>query len=327
MKRMRRVALPIILILFGFVLGVQQARAESWPSAPIRLINPLAAGSAPDILCRLIAEQLGRALRQQVIVDNRPGAANILATQAAARAAPDGQTLFFATSLALAVNPHTFKTLPYDPEKDFLPIGMIGRAPFFVVVNSSISANSLGEVIELDKAKPNQLAVATDGPKNSSGMLAAWLNKRAGIELLQVPYPSMAQGVQDVIAGRVQLAVLAGPIARPLIEQGRVRPLAVSSLQRLTVYPQVSTIAERLPGFEFIGWFILAAPMGTPPNIVDRLNRELDLILKQPELAARFAELGIYNDGADTPEGTRNFVRAQRSLWGEVVRTIGLAPE
>jgi tripartite-type tricarboxylate transporter receptor subunit TctC len=315
------------MLVAAVMLGAQQVLAESWPSGPIRLINPLAAGSAPDILSRLIAEQLGRALGQQVVVDNRPGAANLLATQAAARAAPDGQTLFFGTSLALAVNPHTFKTLPYDAGKDFAPIGMIGRAPFFIVVHPEVSATTLGELIALDKAKRNQLALATDGPKNSSGMLAAWLNKRTGMELLQVPYPSMAQGVQDVIAGRVQLAVLAGPIARPLIEQGTLRALAVSSLQRLPGYLQVPTIADTLPGFEFIGWFILAAPAGTSPDVIARLNKELDQILKRPELAARFAELGIYNEGADTVEGTRNFVRAQRSLWGEIVRTIGLQPE
>jgi tripartite-type tricarboxylate transporter receptor subunit TctC len=183
-----------VMLLGVAITGVPPVRAEAWPTGPIRLVNPLAAGSAPDILSRLIAEQLGRAFGQQVIVDNRPGAANLLATQAAARAAPDGHTLFFGTSLALAVNPHTFKTLPYDAANDFAPISMIGRAPFFVITHPSVSATTLGDLIALDNAKPGQLAVATDGPKNSSGMLASWLNKRAGMELLPIRIPRWLRG-------------------------------------------------------------------------------------------------------------------------------------
>jgi tripartite-type tricarboxylate transporter receptor subunit TctC len=301
--------------------------AQSYPMRPIKLINALAAGSAPDILSRIIAEPLSRALGQQIIVENRPGAANIIATQAGARAAPDGYTLFFGPSLALAVNPHTFKSLPYDPLADFVYIAMVSKAAFFVLAHPDIPANTLPELIALDKSRPGQLTVAVDGPKNSSGMLAAWLNKKAGMQLVLVPYAAMPQGVQDAITGRVQLAIAAGLIAGPLVDRGAMRALAVSSAARIPGYQQISTIAETFPGFEFVGWFVLAAPAGTPRDIVSRLNHEMDRILSSPDLIKRLGELGFYVDGAYTPEAVTEFVRGQRDKWGEIVRAIGIEPE
>jgi tripartite-type tricarboxylate transporter receptor subunit TctC len=311
--------------MLGLALS-HEAAAESWPTRPIKLINPLAAGSAPDILSRIIAEPLSRALGQQVIVENRAGAANIIATQAAARSAPDGYTLFFGPSLALAVNPHTFKSLPYDPVADFVCIAMVSKATFFLLAHPDVPANTLSELIALDKTKPGQLTVAVDGPKTTSGMLAAWLNKKAGMNLVPVPYTT-PQGIQDAVAGRVQLIIAAGLTAGPLIDRGALRPLAVSAATRISGYQQVATIAETFPGFEFVGWFVLAAPKGTPSDIVNRINHEMDRILKDPELVKRLAELGFYIDGAQTPEATCEFVRNQRDKWGEIVRAIGIEPE
>ena len=303
------------------------AAAQTYPTRPIKLINALAAGSAPDILSRIIAEPLSRALGQQVIIENRAGAANIIATQAAARSAPDGYTLFFGPSLALAVNPHTFKSLPYDPVADFAYISMVSKAAFFVLAHPDVPAKTLPELIALDKDKPGQLTVAVDGPKNSSGMLAAWLNKKAGMNLVLIPYATMPQGVQDAITGRVQLAIAAGLIAGPLVDRGAMRALAVSSAARVPGYQQVLTIAEMFPGFEFVGWFVLAAPTGTPRDIVNRLNHEMDRILSSPELIKRLGELGFYVDGAYTPEAVSEFVRGQQDKWGEIVRAIGIEPE
>jgi tripartite-type tricarboxylate transporter receptor subunit TctC len=314
------------LLALSFVAAAPAA-AETWPTRPIKLINALAAGSAPDILSRMIAEPLSRALGQQVVVENRAGAANILATQAAARAAPDGYTLYFGPSLALAVNPHTFKSLPYDPVTDFTYVAMVSKAAFFVLAHPDLPANTLPELIALDKAKPGQLSVAVDGPKNSSGMLAAWLNKTAGLSMVLVPYATMPQGIQDTLAGRVQLTVAAGLIAAPHIDRGALRPLAVSSANRIPGYPNVPTIAETFPGFEFVGWFVLAAPRGTPADVVRRLNQAMDQILRDPELVRRLGELGFYVDGALTPAATAAFVRSQRDAWGEIVRAAGITPE
>jgi len=316
-----------LLVAATAMAGALQASAEEWPSHPIRLINPLAAGSGPDILSRLVAERLSQALGQQVIVENRPGAANILAAQAAARAPADGYTLFFATSLALAVNPRTFKSLPYDAASDFVPVAMIGKSAFFILAHPDVAAKTLPELMALDRAKPGQLTVAVDGPKNSSGMLAAWLNKRTGMNLLLVPYATMPQGIQDALAGRVQLAVAAGLIASPLIERGAMRALAVSSERRLPGYEQVPTISETFSGLAFVGWFALAAPSGTPGPVVNRLNRETEQVLRDPTLMKRLTELGFYIDHGDTPQGVAEFVRSERDKWGEIVRAIGIEPE
>jgi len=327
--RLMRTGLAAAAALIALALGLlpRPAAAETWPSRPIKLINALAAGSAPDILSRMIAEPLSRALGQQVIVENRAGAANIIATQAAARAAPDGYTLYFGPSLALAVNPHTFKSLPYDPVNDFVYIAMVSKAAFFLLAHPDLPARTLPELIALDKQKPGQLSVAVDGPKNSSGMLAAWLNKTAGLDMVLVPYATMPQGIQDTLAGRVQLTVAAGLVAAPHIDRGALTPLAVSAAKRIPGYPNVATIAETFPGFEFVGWFVLAAPKGTPGDIIQRVNRAMDQILKDPELVRRLGELGFYVEGALTPAATADFVRGQRDAWGEIVRAAGVTPE
>jgi tripartite-type tricarboxylate transporter receptor subunit TctC len=316
----------VIVAITGLAI-MQQAQADTWPARPIKLINALAAGSAPDILSRIIAERLSNALGQQVIVENRPGAANVIAAQAAARGNPDGYTLFFGPSLALAVNPHTFKSLPYDPAKDFVFISMVAKAAFFILAHPDVPAKTLPELIAIDHARPGQLSVAVDGPRNSSGMLAAWLNKKAGLNIVLVPYASMPQGTQDAISGRVQLMIAAGLVAGPLIDRGAMHALAVSSATRIAGYQQVPTIAETLPGVEFIGWFVLGAPAGTPSEIVNRINSEMAQILKEPGLVKRLTGLGFYIDGAYTPEATTEFVRSQRDRWGELVHAIGIEPE
>jgi tripartite-type tricarboxylate transporter receptor subunit TctC len=312
----------VVLALFAAVT-FQPAHAQSWPTKPVRIIVSLAAGGTPDIICRLVADRLSVALGQQVVIENRPGGGNIVGAQVAAHAAPDGYTLFFATAAALVTNPFTYKTLPYDPLKDFVPVSMIAKGPFFVLANPSVPGD-LAELIAFDKANPGKLAFATDGPRNLSGILAAWLNKLGGSTILQVPYAAMPQGVQDALAGRVQLIVLAVPSAAQHIARGALRPLATSAAERLSNYPQVPAIAETFAGVEFIGW---AAPAGTPDEIVMRVNREMDAILKNPQISGKLADLGFFTTGADTPEAVRAYVRTQHDLWGRLTRDIGLQPE
>jgi tripartite-type tricarboxylate transporter receptor subunit TctC len=321
---MRLIGVGLALVA---ALAVQPAGAQSWPTKPVRIIVSQAAGGTPDIICRLLADRLSVALGQQVVVENRPGGGNIVGAQAAAHAAPDGYTLFFATAAALVTNPFTYKTLPYDPLKDFIPVAMIAKGPFFVLASPSVPAKNLAELAAFDKANPGKLAFATDGPRNFSGILTAWLNKLGDSTILQVPYATMPQGVQDVLAGRVQVIVLAVPSAAQHIASGALRPLATSSAERLSNYPQVPAIAETFAGVEFIGWFILAAPAGTPDEVVMRLNREMDLILKNPQISGKLADLGFFTTGADTPQAVRAYVRAQYDLWARLSRDIGLQPE
>ena len=303
------------------------AGAQAWPSKPIRVIVSQAAGGTPDIICRMVMEPLARALGQQIIVENRPGGGNVIGAQAAARAEADGHTLFFATAAALVTNPYTFKSLPYDAQKDFVPVSMIAQGVFLVLVNPGVPAKSLLDVFTLAKAEPGKLSFATDGPKNFSGMIAAWLNKLGGTQIPQVPYSTMPQGIQDTIAGRVQLAVLAVPSAAGAVANGNLRALAVTSSQRIAGYENVPTVAETFPGFNFTGWMVLVAPTGTPASTVQKINREMQTILGDPSIVKRLRDIGFFTDGAGTPETTGQFIRSQYEAWGKVVREIGLQPE
>ena len=326
--KMPTLPVPRILTLVAAMLSLlAPASAQNWPLRPVKIIVSQAAGGTPDIICRLISEKLSSALGQQFVVENRPGGANVVGATAAAHAPADGYTLFFATAAALVSNPHTFKSLPYDPLKDFVAVSMVASNPFLVLANRDVPVNSLSELIAYDKANPGKLAFATDGRRNFSGILATWLNKVSGADILQVPYATMPQGVQDTVAGRTQLTILAIPSAVPHIASGALKPLALSWTKRLAQFPQVPAIAESYPGVELTGWLMIVAPTGTPPAIVGRLNQEIDTILKNPDLVKRLAELGFFTTDVRTPDASRAYVLAQYELWAKVVREIGLQPE
>jgi tripartite-type tricarboxylate transporter receptor subunit TctC len=312
----------IVTISTGF-----SAYAQNWPDRPVKFVVSQAAGGTPDIIARLLADKLGQAIGQQVVVDNRPGGANAIGAQAAAHSPADGYTFFFATAAALVTNPHTFKTLPYDAAKDFIPVANIARVPFFILVNPTVEAKTLPELIALEKKNPGKLSVATDGQRNFSGMLTSWISKLAGVNFTQVPYSAMPSGIQDALAGRVQVIILAVPSAAPHMQQGKLRAIATSSAQRVPGFEQVAPIAETFPGFDFIGWFVLVAPTGTPQAVVQRVNREMDKILKDPDIRARMQKAGFYSEGAGTPEETGAYVKVQYDAWGRVVKEIGMRPE
>jgi tripartite-type tricarboxylate transporter receptor subunit TctC len=303
------------------------AYAQAWPARPVKVIVSQAAGGAPDTICRLVTDRLGRALGQQFVVDNRPGSGNIIGAQAAARSAPDGYTLFFATAAALVTNPYTFRSLPYDPVRDFTPVATVAKGPFFVLAHPGVPVKTLAELVAYDRANPGKLAFATDGPRNFSGMVAAWLNKLMGTQILAVPYANMPQGVQDTLAGRTQLVVLAVPAAAAFIKRGDLRPIAETFARRIPGYESVPPIADTYPGFEFIGWFAFVAPAGTPADVVHKMNREIDKVLQDPEVSQRLATLGFYTEGGDTPEGTGRFIRSELASWGRLVKEIGVQPE
>src|SRR5712691_3441863 len=213
------------LLLLALLGALPLAQSQTWPAKPIRVIVSFPAGSAPDIVCRFVTDRLSRALGQSIVVDNRPGSGKIIAAQAAARSAPDGYNFFCATAATLVSNPHTFKSLPYDPVRDFAPVAMIAKGPFFVLAHPSVPVKTLSDLVAYDKANPGKLAWATDGLRNFTGMMAAWLNKIAGTSILTVPYATMPLGIQDTIAGRTQLVILAVPAAAPRIRSGELRPL------------------------------------------------------------------------------------------------------
>ena len=325
---LQRLMLMLALLFTGPVAANAQAAADKpWPERPVRMIVTQAAGGTPDILCRMITDEVSKRIGERFIIENRPGGGNVVGAQAAARAAPDGYTFLWATAAALVTNPYTFKSLPYEPLKDFVAVGRVADGPFVLLAHPSVPAKTLPELIAYAKAKPGDLNFATDGAKNFSGMVAAWINKLGGIEIPQVPYSTMPQGAQDTVAGRVQLTILAIPSAAPLVESGKLTALALSKARRAPGFENLPTIAETFPGFDLSGWMMVSAPTGTPDAIVQRFNRELDTVLKAPEMVKRLREIGFYTDGAGTVADATAFVKDQYAAWGRIVSEIGLKPE
>jgi tripartite-type tricarboxylate transporter receptor subunit TctC len=303
------------------------ALAQQWPERPVKFISSQAAGNATDQLARITADEISKRIGQPIVVENRPGGGNVIGTQAAARSTPDGYTFFFATAAPLVSDPYTFKSLPYDVTKDFVPVARVAEIAFAVMAHPSVPAKNLQELFALAKAQPEKYVFATDGQRRFSGMIVAWLNKLAGTNIVQVPYKAQTQGVQDAIAGRVHLIILGVPNARPLIADGRLKPLAVTSLKRVESMPDVPTVAETFPGFDFPGWWLLVAPTGTPAPIIDRMNHEMDAVLKDQAVLKRLTTMGFTNIAATTPQQTGDYVKAQRAAWGTLVKEIGLKPE
>jgi tripartite-type tricarboxylate transporter receptor subunit TctC len=316
--------LATILSLIGFATAVH---AQSWPDRPIKFISSQAAGNGTDIIARFVAEQLGSRIGQPVIVENRPGGGNVVGTQAAARSAPDGYTFFFATAAALVTDPYTFKSLPYDPTKAFVPVARVAEVTFVIMANPNLPANNLNELIALAKAEPDKLSIATSGPKRFSGMVVSWLNKLAGMRIMQVPYNGMGPGIQDAVAGRVQLVILSLPEGSASLGSGALKPLAVTSLERLKALPEVPTVAETFPGFDFTGWMLLTAISGTPEPIIVRVNREVNAIMQEPSILERLAKMNFSTPGAGTLQQARDYVNGQHAAWGTLVKEIGLQPE
>jgi tripartite-type tricarboxylate transporter receptor subunit TctC len=303
------------------------ASAQNWPDRPIKFISSQSAGSGTDMIGRMVADQLGAKVGQSIVFENRPGGGNVIGTQAAARSAPDGYTFFYASAAAIVTDPHTYKSLPYDPMKDFTPISSIAEVSFMLLAHPSVPAKSLPELIAYAKANPDKLQIATDGPRRFSGLIAAWINKLAGTKISYVPYVQMTQGIQDVIAGRVQLIILAVPAARGHITSGALRPLAVTSAKRLQAYADVAAVSETFHGFDFAGWWVLVAPTGVPAPIVARVNREMVTILKDPAVVEKMRNVGFISRGGGALSEVQAYVQSQHKAWGTLVKEIGLQPE
>ena len=284
----RRLLLAGAAFCFSF-----PAFAQSWPQRPVTVVVPQPAGNSPDVMCRLITEKLSRTFGQQFVVENHPGAANLVGTQSVARAAPDGYTFLFATSAALVTNPYTFKKLPYDPVKDFVPVAMAARSNHVLLVNPEVKANSLPELIKLEKSAPGSLSLAVDGARNLSGLIAQAINKHAGTGFVLIPYNTTTNAVQDAISGRVQVTIQSASIAEAFIRAGTLRPIAVAGAKRLDSLPDVPAISETLQSVDLQGWFMFMAPVGTPAEIVEKLSAEIARALESPDVRERAPTLGF----------------------------------
>lgn len=322
---MKHVSRALSTIALTVVAGL--ASAQGWPSKPVKWVLSQPAGSSPDITARLVADRLSKMWGQQVIVDNRPGGQNVIGAQLAARSPADGYNYYWATTAALVSNPFTFKSLPYDPERDFVPVVLIGKSPMVVAVNNAVPAKSLAELIALDKAQPGKLAAANEGAKTFGGLMSQALNLATGMRLLQVPYNGVAPALQDTVAGRTQVVLVSSAAMSPFIKRGDLRPLAVTAGKRVIGLEDVPTLAEFYPGFEYVGWFALVAPAGTSVETVQRVNRDVNRVLAEADVAQRLRELGAIHEGPATPQDTAQFFKDERVRWAKLVKDIGLQPE
>ncbi len=318
------------LVSLGLLIfGHGPVHAQDWPQRPITLIVSQAAGASPDVMARLIADRLASHFQSGVVVENKPGGGNVIGAQAAARAAPDGHTFFFATSAALVTNPVLMKVLPYDPIKDFVPVALVTRSQQVLVVNPSVPAKTLSDLIAIDKQAPGKLSIAVDGPRNLAGVIGQALNVRAGTKFVPVPYPNINAGLQDVIAGRVEVGVFSVSTSEALIKDGKLRAIAGASAQRIATLPDVPTIAETLPGFDFLGWFMVMAPAQTPKEIVAKMNAALDIAAKDSRVREMAPKLGfeMSASGTGTPAAAAAFLAEQLALWQTTAKNLGLEPQ
>ena len=314
----RRQALMVGAAALATLSGT--ARAETWPARPITLIAPYPPGGGVDTVARLVAERLAQRLGQAVNVDNKPGAGATLGATALARSAPDGYTLMLGSIVDYAIAPHVHKALPFDQQRDFIPVVELGFGTVALVVHADLPARNVAELVALAKAKPGALSYGSTGVGGLQHLNAEMFKQMAGIDLVHVPYKGTAQLLPDLLAGRIPLAIDSLPAHLPHIKSGKTRALAVASRNRSPLLPDVPTMAEAgLQGYESATNYTLFVPAKTPAEVVAMLNRETNAVLKLPEVADKLASLGIVVTGGSTEAAVAR-TTAEVARWGGVIR-------
>jgi|tagenome__1003787_1003787.scaffolds.fasta_scaffold20847412_2 tripartite-type tricarboxylate transporter receptor subunit TctC len=318
-------ARQLFLVLGGlFLILIDQAQAQNFPNRPIRLISPFAAGGANDVLARALGAKLADRLGGTVVIENRPGAGAVIGITALARSAPDGYTLVLSGS-TLAVTGTLYKQPPFDAIKDFAPVALVVHYPFLLVASASSPFNSVPELIRYAKEHPGKLLYASPGVATSQHLFAELFKTMTGTDLGHVPYNGTAPAVVDIVAGRVALMFAAAAPSLPLIKEGNLKVLGVSSAQRLAEAPDVPPIADAVPGFDVSNWSIILAPAGTPSDIVNKLHGELKAVVASPDVQAQLAKIGMIPIDSPTPEALRSFVETEVARWSKIVQQAGIA--
>jgi tripartite-type tricarboxylate transporter receptor subunit TctC len=321
--RFRLLAVAVAWLLAGSAALAQTGDA-AWPDRPLKLIVPFPAGSSTDIIARILGQRLATKIGQQVVIENRVGASGSIGADAVAKAAPDGYTLGIATASTHALAPSLNPNLPYDPIKDFAPVGMVGGQPYVLVIYPGLGAKNLGELIALAKTKPGEMNYGSAGVASLAHLAAALFANQAGVSLTHVPYKSSAQSVTDMMAGRLdmQFATIAPTLAN--IRDGKLRALVTSGARRSAALPDVPTVAESgLPGYEAVLWVSLVMPPGTPAAITTRLNRELNDILKSADTRDALIAQGVEPEPG-SPEAVTQRIKTDIDKWRGVVAKSGI---
>jgi tripartite-type tricarboxylate transporter receptor subunit TctC len=307
--------------------GPAAAQATDYPSKSVRVLIGFPPGQATDTLGRAVAQKLQESWGHQFFVDNKPGASGSIATQLAMQSPPDGYTLLVSSSGVLAVNPHLFTKLAYDPVKDFVPVAGIGIVPLVLVTNNQFPATNVKELIAAAKAKPGSINYASSGIGITNHLVMSMFLSASGVNMTHVPYKGGPPALTDLMGGQVQVMFETSVAALPFVKQGRLRALAVSSLERVSAAPDVPTVAEQgFPGFSGVPWISLMAPAGTPKPIVDKLHNEVVRILQTPAMRETFAAQGVLPMVMTQPE-LAAFIKAEIAKWGKAVKDSGAKAE
>jgi tripartite-type tricarboxylate transporter receptor subunit TctC len=308
------------------MLAAATAGAQSYPNHLVRIIVPFAAGGLNDTAARLIQPYLEKALGQTVVVENRAGATGIVGAELVAKAAPDGHTLLMVAS-SYTVLPATTAVMPYDSERDLTPIALMAKNPLIFTVNSGVKAKTLGEFIALAKANPGKFNYATPGAASQTRFVVELWSGRAGIKMQHIPYRGGAPAMESLIAGQTEFSALSSLLTLPQIQAGNLRALAVGSLTRYPQLPDVPTVAESgFPDFEAVQWVGLLTTAGTPKNVVERLNAEVNKAIRTPELIAKLAQEGML-PGGGTATDFRSAIATEVKNWKETARAANIQPE
>jgi tripartite-type tricarboxylate transporter receptor subunit TctC len=314
---------------FGLALALPAARAQGGfnRDKPVRLMVGFAPGGTNDILARAIAPTLGEALGTTVIVENHAGANGIIAAQMVARDAPDGHTLLFTFAGTMAQNPHTIANLPYDPFKDFTPVGLVAVGPQVLLAWKGLPVNNVRELIAYAKANPGKLSISSSGTGTSTHVYAEILMRRTGIQLLHVPYKGAGDAARDLSSGVVQLTFTGAPTAVQLIGAGHVKPLGVTAAQRSSLMPDIPTMTEQgVPGLDLQGWQAIFGPAKMPRPVLDTLNAALVKAIADPQLKQRVAKT-LWEAKSSTPEELRRIVERDYKVWGSLMSEFGIRPQ
>ena len=306
------------LMAMAFIPG---AFAQAWPAKPIKLVVPYAAGGPTDVMSRAVGGHLTELLGQQILVDNRAGAAGGIGTAYVAKSAPDGYTLLFGATPTLAINPHLYSNIPYDALKDFAPISTIADYIFVLVANPALQAKSMADLIVLAKVKPGTISYGSSGYGSANHMESEILALMTGTRMVHVPYKGDAPALADVIGGQISFLMTSPPSALQNHRAGRVRALATTGRMRHADMPDLPTIAETVPGFEFQGWWGYLAPAGAPPEIINRLAAELRKIMALPVMKAQLVGL---DPVTSTPDELAQRMRREFAHWADIVKKTGV---
>jgi tripartite-type tricarboxylate transporter receptor subunit TctC len=306
-------------------VAAPHAVAQAYPTKPIRIIALSSPASGPDIIGRLLGQKFTEAWGQQVIVDTRPGASGIIGAEIASKAAPDGHTLMIVTSQAVIVSV-MYEKLPYQLLRDFSPISMLASTPFILVVHPSVPAASIKELVAYAKSKPGELRYGSGGAGSPPHLSAEIFKSMTGTDILHVPYKGVTPALMDTVAGQVQMVISVIPAVLSTIKAGKVKALGVTSARRTPLVPDLPTIAETVPGYEFIGWYSLVAPAKTPAGILSKLNAEIATVLKTPEFQERLAALGA-EPISSTQQELAAYMQVQTEKMRKAVKESGAHPD